>query len=167
VNGSTSTIELSMVMPGSAPARMPMTRPSAIMPRFSGCSACWNPVPSPPMLDTRTLSITRGRSEDAERAVERQGDRLEGPGPLRERQIYELDERVEQDHGAEHGGGRDARRAPGARHHHERHDEGGGGEREAQERPRDHVREDAREAEDEPGAGHARRAGVRRRRSAR
>src|SRR6266851_4783514 len=111
-------MELSMVMPGSAPARMPMTRPSAIMPRFSGCSACWNPTPRP-----RKLSITRGGSEDAEGAVERQSDALEGAGPLRERQVHELDEGVEQDHGGQHGGGHDARHVSAAGHHHEDHDE--------------------------------------------
>src|SRR6266508_2289353 len=158
VNGSTSTIEFSMVMPGRAPARMPMTRPSAIMPRLSGCSAYWNPVPSP-----RKLSITRSGSEDAEGAVEDQGDALEGAGPLGKRQVHELDERVEQDHGAHQRGGRDAGPAPGARHHHERRDEGGGGQREAESRCRDHVGEDAGHAEGEPRDGHAREDSRRRR----
>ena len=45
VKGSTSTIAFSIVIPGKAPATMPMVSPSRIMAKLSGASALTKPAP--------------------------------------------------------------------------------------------------------------------------
>src|SRR3990167_7832439 len=123
-------MEFSMVMPGSAPATMPMVSPSRIMARFSGCTALTKPT----ARCGRISVIRRRSSEEAERAVERQGERLEGAVALREREVHRLDEHVEEPDGAERRRQPDGDQRPRPAERHEGRDEQAGGQGEAQRR---------------------------------
>src|SRR2546427_2360909 len=144
VKGRTRTMEFSIVMPGSAPATMPMVRPTTIIRKLSGWTALTKPFPR-----LRRISPMCGGLEDPETAVERQRHRLEDAVALGQRQVHELDEEVQQPDGSrdrpQPDGGWRARPSQ----HHERGDESRGDQREAEPRGQRDVEHDHRDGNGE------------------
>src|SRR5438094_6220182 len=92
-------MEFTIVMPGRAPARMPITRPSTIIPRLSGAQAATRPAPR-----LTRISVT-GPSENAQRPVDGDRERLERALALGQRQVDEPHEGIEEDRRANDGVG--------------------------------------------------------------